>query len=435
MSDNATESLLLCLLLEEEDDDDFLLLYARKKRNAPDLLFKSRTKEGSYSILIKNHLIGAEEKFRKYCRINKNQFDFVLSLIVEEIQPKNRHAITAEEKLYLTLRFLATGETFESLSTSFRISVSYISRLVKRVLNVMREKLVPILMKTPTRDDFKCIEQIFWQKWNIPNCIGGIDGKHVRVRAPKNSGSLFFNYKDYFSIVLLAIVDANCKFVAVDVGAYGKESDNGIFQKSTMGKQIATNRFNIPPPKLLQGSDVMSPHFLIGDEAFALSHFMMKPYCRTQARLEREKLIYNYRLCRGRRVTENAFGLLSQVFRVFYTPIAIAPNVVDDLILTCCCLHNLLRDGYLERHSLPFHIYNATDRPEENMIDIVGSGGFANRDGFQIRENLKNFFCSADGAVSWQDSAVDDDGTQRRPRRKRPRRRATAFMLNSSHTQ
>lgn len=106
MSDNATESLLLCLLLEEEDDDDFLLLYARKKRNAPDLLFKSRTKEGSYSILIKNHLIGAEEKFRKYCRINKNQFDFVLSLIVEEIQPKNRHAITAEEKLYLTLRYV-----------------------------------------------------------------------------------------------------------------------------------------------------------------------------------------------------------------------------------------------------------------------------------------------------------------------------------------
>lgn len=92
-------------MLEEEDDDDLLLLYnIRKKRNAPHLLFKSRTKEGSYSILIKNHIIGAEEKFRKYCRLNKNQFDFVLSLIVEEIQPKNQHAITAEEKLYLTLR-------------------------------------------------------------------------------------------------------------------------------------------------------------------------------------------------------------------------------------------------------------------------------------------------------------------------------------------
>lgn len=71
----------------------------------------------------------------------------------------------------------------------------------------MRQKLVPILMKTPTQDDFKRIEQDFWQKWNIPNCIGGIDGKNVRVKAPKNSGSLFFNYKDYFSVVLIAIVD------------------------------------------------------------------------------------------------------------------------------------------------------------------------------------------------------------------------------------
>lgn len=284
----------------------------------------------------------------------------------------------------------------------------------------MRQKLVPLLMKTPTQDDFKCIEQHFWQKWNIPNCIGGIDGKHVRVKAPKNSGSLFFNYKNYYSIVLLAIVDANCKFIAVDVGAYGKESDNGIFYKSTMGQKIAANRFNIPPPKLLQGTDVMSPHFLIGDEAFALSNFMMKPYCRIQARLEREKLIYNYRLCRARRVTENAFGLLSQVFRVFYTPIAVAPNVVDDLILASCCLHNLLRDGYLERHNLPYHNYNATDRPEVNMINIAGSGGFANSAGFEIRDNLKDFFCSANGAVSWQNAAVDDDGT--RTRRKRRRR-------------
>lgn len=166
-------------------------------------------------------------------------------------------------------------------------------------------------MPSPSENDFKHFEQDFWQKWNIPNCVGGIDGKHVRIRALKNSGSLFFNYKDYFSIVMLAIVDANCKFIAVDVGAYGKESDNGIFQKSTMGQKIATNRFNIPPPKHLPGTTVVLPHFLIGDEAFALSCYMMKPYSRKVARLDQDKQIYNYRLCRGRRVTENAFGLLS----------------------------------------------------------------------------------------------------------------------------
>lgn len=100
-----------------------------------------------------------------------------------------------------------------------------------------------------------------------------------------------------------------------------------------------------------------------------------------------------------------------------------APNVVNDLILSSCCLHNLLRDGYLERHNLPFHVYDATDRPQENMLEIAGSSGFANSDGFQIRDNLKDFFCSANGAVPWQNDAVDYDGTQRRrqrPRRQRP---------------
>lgn len=261
-------------------------------------------------------------------------------------------------------------------------------------------------MSPPTDNDFKVIENNFWQKWNIPNCVGGIDGKHVRIKAPANSGSLFFNYKDYFSIVLLAIVDADYKFTAVDVGSYGKESDNGIFQKSVMGKKISNNTFNIPAPKQLPGTNIVLPHFLIGDEAFALSNFMMKPYSRKVAKLDRQKQIFNYRLCRGRRVTENAFGLLSQVFRVFYTPLAVSPEVVDDLILTCCCLHNLLRDGYLEENSSPVYHYNKEDRKRDNLLNLRRIGGFHNKEGFQIREKLTHFFCSQNGRVSWQEAVV-----------------------------
>lgn len=264
-----------------------------------------------------------------------------------------------------------------------------------------------MLMQPPTENEFKNIELGFWQKWNIPNCVGAIDGKHVRVRAPKNSGSLFFNYKDFFSIVLLAVVDANYKFVVVDVGAYGKESDNGIFERSAIGKKIANNSFNIPPPKYLPNTTVKLPHFLIGDEAFALSSYMMKPYAKRVARLDKEKKIYNYRICRGRRVTENAFGIMSQVFRIFYTPIAVAPSVVDDLILTACCLHNLLRDGYLEENNSPFYQYNIEETNHNNMINFARFGGFANSEGFRIRDQLKDFFCCQYGAVAWQEAAVN----------------------------
>lgn len=168
----------------------------------------------------------------------------------------------------------------------------------------------------------------------------------------------FFNYKDYYSIVLLAIVDANCKFIAVDVGSYGKERDSGIFKKSAMGKKIMSEQFNVLQPAALPGTDILTPHYLVGDDAFGLDVYMMKPYYRTHFRGDRGKAIFNYRICRARRVTENSFGLLSQVFRILYSPIAIRPEICDDLFTTLCCLHNLLRDAYLEKNGIPYYSYD-----------------------------------------------------------------------------
>ena len=46
-------------------------------------------------------------------------------------------------------------------------------------------------------------------KWNSPHCLGAIDGKHIIMESPAKSGSLFYNYKKSFSIVLLAVCNAD----------------------------------------------------------------------------------------------------------------------------------------------------------------------------------------------------------------------------------
>ncbi|GFU51349.1 pyruvate kinase [Trichonephila clavipes] len=87
---------------------------------------------------------------------------------------------------------------------------------------------------------------------------------NIRIKAPKNSGSLFYNYKDYHSMVMLAVVDANCKFTAVDVGSYGREGDAGIYLKSEIGRRIKNNTFNVPPPKALPGTELLYLMSLLG---------------------------------------------------------------------------------------------------------------------------------------------------------------------------
>jgi hypothetical protein len=91
-----------------------------------------------------------------------------------------------------------------------------------------------IVMPNPSAECYRVTEQGF-HKWNLPNCIRSIEGKYVMIKAPRRSGFLYFNYKKYFSIVLLELVDANYKFIVVDVGAYGSCFDGGLFTKFIFG--------------------------------------------------------------------------------------------------------------------------------------------------------------------------------------------------------
>jgi hypothetical protein len=68
----------------------------------------------------------------------------------------------------------------------------------------------------------------FKVKWHFDTCCGAIDGKHVNIVKPPNSGSYYSNYKGKFSIVLFAIVNANYEFIMVHTGTNGKVSDGGV---------------------------------------------------------------------------------------------------------------------------------------------------------------------------------------------------------------
>lgn len=193
-----------------------------------------------------------------------------------------------------------------------------------------------------TREEWIKISEEFQEIWNFPHCVGAIDGKHVIIPAPINSGSDFYNYKSQFSIVLLALVDANYNFLFVDVGCQGRISDGGVFKNCNLYKQIEEQKLNLPTPSVIDGLPDQLPFFFLGDSAFSLSDCIMKPYSGIHPKGS-PKRIFNYRLSRARRVVENAFGILSSVFRVLRKPILLQPDKVQLVVMATICLHNFLK--------------------------------------------------------------------------------------------
>jgi len=82
------------------------------------------------------------------------------------------------------------------------------------------------------REEWKRIQEAFKARWNFPNCCGATDGKHCEIERP-NSCSEFYNYKKTYSIILFALVDADYRFVFIDVGSNGRVNDGAVFRNST----------------------------------------------------------------------------------------------------------------------------------------------------------------------------------------------------------
>ena len=142
----------------------------------------------------------------------------------------------------------------------------------------------------------------------------------------------------------MALVDANLKFIAISTGAMGRNSDGGVFARSSLGQRFVADNFNFPAACPMPGFENFGPKpcVAVGDAAFPLLPNLMRPHPGRENVIEKQ--VFNYRLSRARRVVENAFGLLSTRWRVFHSEIALQPQHTNSVVKAACALHNLLQD-------------------------------------------------------------------------------------------
>lgn len=288
---------------------------------------------------------------------------------------------------------MSSTNSLQDLHYEFRIGRSTLCGIIRTVClqiwEVMHHECIP----TPDEKKWLEIAEGYQQRAQFPNCIGAIDGKHIRVIKPRGSASQYFNYKHFYSVILLAVVDSNYCFTFIDIGSFGKDSDSTIFKNSTLYKHLQNNFLNVPKPNLIHGIQIPMPYAFVGDEAFGLSTNMLRPYAGKC--LPVNKRIFNYRLSRARRHVECAFGILSNKWRIFHRPIDVDVDLATDIVKCCCVLHNFVRarDGYDFEDSLT--VTGMEDIELDNNLNV-------NKSINRYRDALANYFNSELGQVAWQ---------------------------------
>ncbi|RVE47831.1 hypothetical protein evm_007586 [Chilo suppressalis] len=268
--------------------------------------------------------------------MNEETYVKLLTLVtplIEKQETVMRNAISAHERLTATLRFLATGRSYQCLKFSTIISPQALGRIIPETCAAIYEVLKKDFIPFPdTSAKWKQIAEHFEERWNFPHCLGAIDGKHIDIIPPADSGSYYYNYKGRHSMVLMAIVDARYRFILADFGTNGRVSDGGVLQNTKFFKKLQNKKLNIPNPENIESSSRCLPYVFVTDDAFPLRADMLKPY--RQADLNNyEKKIFNYRLSRARRIVENAFGILSSRFRIYHTKINIEPDKIQNVVM------------------------------------------------------------------------------------------------------
>ncbi|KAL4156134.1 hypothetical protein QTP88_000169 [Uroleucon formosanum] len=225
---------------------------------------------------------------KNYLRMSKTDFDRLLDLLRPRITKQDtvmRQAIPAEERL------IATGKSYEDLKFSTGIAAQTLGSIIPETCKAIYEILQDTYMKVPQKSkDWKEVANGFKDRWQMINCGGCIDGKHIRICQPARSGALYYNYNNFYSIVLMAIVNHNYELIYVDVGKQGRISDGGVIQATTFYRRLQNETLNLPKPMDL----------------------------------------------------ENAFGLIASRFRILQTSINVNPNDTNYIVLAICTLHNFL---------------------------------------------------------------------------------------------
>lgn len=210
----------------------------------------------------------------------------------------------------------------------------------------------------------------------------------------------------------MGVVNANDEFIMADVGVNGRVSDGGVISVTEFGRRLEEAALNLPEPEPIVHNGRNMPYVFVADDAFAMSENLLKPY---GGKLDHDQRVFNYRLSRARRVSENAFGILSARFGVIRNTIQLEPEKATTITLACCYLHNFLRKkskrylraGNVDWEDANYNVQPGDWREGQHQLECLEMCRSRNIGEVVrcVRDSYRQYFCR-EGRVPWQDAKI-----------------------------
>ncbi|KAL1481870.1 hypothetical protein MTO96_050373 [Rhipicephalus appendiculatus] len=215
--------------------------------------------------------------FKGNFRVNRCTFDYIVSVCgsMRRLDTNMRMAIPLRKRVAIALYRLATSAEDRSVANVFGAGRSTVNLVFREFCATVVRRLESRYLKFPREREVAEHIRRFTAVTGFPQGMGALDWCHIEVSPPKENATDYSDYKGWYSVILLAVVDHTYKFLYTNVGSPGRNHDASVFQRSRLPKVLAGNCFT--KDKMLFKDACVGP-VLLADQAFPLQSTIMKPY-------------------------------------------------------------------------------------------------------------------------------------------------------------
>ena len=325
-------------------------------------------------------------------RVSKSTFLYLCDQLKSRIDKQNtvmRNCISLERRVAITLWVLATTSEYRTVGHLFGVTRNTVCVIVHETCTAIVKKLLPVYVQFPEGNGLVQVMDGFKQNFGIPQCAGSIDGSHVPVTPPCMNHTDYYNRKGWYSMLIQAVVDHEYLFRNLCIGWPGSVHDARVLANSSLYKKVINGQIflGIGNHAQIQGHPIRP--FLVGDSAYPLLPWLIKPFSFSSS-LTSEQKLFNYRISKGRVVVENAFGRLKARWRRLSKQIDMHIDNAPHIIAACCVLHNVCE---VHKDNFDEDWLQELDTSTHVQPSCVSSNSSTNTSGGnEVREVLVDYF-------------------------------------------